>query len=207
MTTIEDFKYAKYRWAFLKNGYVKIPNAVSKEIVELYKAFIDLSWSRNLRNPESSHYLTGPIHSVGSNVMDDALLLHCKYMAEKVFDVDNLVPTYAYSREYFRGSELKVHKDRDQCQFSISLTMYRRGEGSAKIWFSEQEDMSNPKGIELNEGDALIFNGGTHYAGSKWHWRDPLEIDSLFQLFLHYVAPENIHLAEYSYPLPNYRSR
>jgi hypothetical protein len=36
---------------------------------------------------------------------------------------------------------------------------------------------------------------------------DPLEIDFLVQLFLHYVHPDTPTLADHDYPRPFYRSR
>jgi hypothetical protein len=80
------------------------------------------------------------------------------------------------------------------------------GEGNTSIWFSGSDDKSEPVSLELDEGDAIVFNGGSNYGG-KWHWRDPLEIDSMVQLFLHYVHPDSSHLAQSDYPRPFYRSQ
>lgn len=204
---IEKLKYAWYRYKFKRDGYVKIPKALSKEIIELYKGFIDLTYTREMREPETGSYLDGYMEIVHANPVDDSVLLYCKHVAEKIFGHEELVPAYSFSREYFKGSELKIHKDREACQFTLTVTMCRRGEGHAKIWFSDSEDKTNAVCEDLEEGDVLVFNGATAYEGSKWHWRDPLTLDSLFQLFLHYVAIDNSHNADFSYPKPNYRSK
>lgn len=199
-------KYAYYRWHFKKYGFVKIKNVLSPEVIELYKAWIDLSYKPGLRADDSNDYLRGQMHCLASNPLDDSILLNCKHIIEKVWGIDDMVPSYAYSREYFKGSELLVHRDREACQYSITITMCKRGKGNSYLWFSEEEDKHNAIPVDLDEGDAIIFNGGTNYRG-KWHWRDPLELDSLFQLFLHYVHPDMPDLADNSYPKPNYRSR
>ena len=201
-----DYDYESLRSDFEKNGFVKIKGALSPEIIELYKSFIDLSHFDGPRQPESGPYLRGPIESVGCNVFDNSILLYCKHIVEKIWGIDDMVPSYAYSREYYRGSELLVHRDREACQYSMTLTMCKRGQGTTYLWFSESEDKSNAIPVELEEGDAIIFNGGTNYDG-KWHWRDPLELDSLVQLFIHFVHPDSTHLADNPFPRPKYRSR
>lgn len=203
---IDDRMWASYRADFEKNGFVKLKGVLTPEIIELYKSFIDMTLFHGMRRPESSDYLAGDIEAVDCNPLDDSILLYCKHIAENLWGIDNMVPSYAYSREYRRGSELKVHRDREACQYSMTLTMCKRGAGNTFLWFSESEDKSDPIPVELEEGDAIIFNGGTNYGG-KWHWRDPLELDSLIQLFLHYVHPDNPSLADKPFPRPNYRSR
>jgi len=203
---IDDTMMASYRAEFEKNGFVKIKNVLSPEIIELYKSFIDISHLDDMRRRETGPYLGGDIQSVDGNVLDNSILLYCKHIVEKIWATDNMVPSYAYSREYFRGAELKNHRDREACQYSITITMCKRGEGTSALFFSDSDNKSNPIPVDLDEGDAIIFNGGSNYGG-KWHWRDPLEMDSLIQLFLHYVHPDASHLAERDYPRPFYRSR
>lgn len=203
---IDDSMFASYRDEFEKNGFVKIKGVLSPDMIEMYKAFIDITHLRGIRRPEFGTYLGGEIDSIDHNDLDDSILLYCKHIIEKVWGIPDMVPSYAFSREYYRGSELKLHRDREACQYSITITMCKRGEGSTPLWFSENDDKSNAIPVDLEEGDAIIFNGGSDYGG-KWHWRDPLEIDSLVQLFLHYVHPEMTHLADKDYPRAFYRSR
>lgn len=200
------FDYETLREDFKKNGFVKLKGVLSPEIIELYKSFIDITKLKGMRDEETGPYLKGMIESVPHNIFDDSILLHCKHIIEQIWGIENMVPSYAYSREYYPGSELLVHRDRGACQYSITLTMCKRGKGSTALWFSENQDKSEAVPVDLEEGDAIIFNGGTDYGG-KWHWRDPLEIDSLVQLFLHYVHPANSGLADFDFPRPNYRSR
>lgn len=203
-----DYDYESLKKDFEKNGFVKIKGVLSPEIIELYKSFIDITKlkAETFREPESGQYLTGDIERVDHNIFDDSILLYCKHIIEKIWGIEDMVPSYAYSREYYKGSELLIHRDRDACQYSITLTMAKRGQGNTFLWFSDRSDKSDPIPVDLEEGDAIIFNGGGNYGG-KWHWRDPLEVDSLVQLFVHYVHPDNAELADFPFPRPNYRSR
>lgn len=203
---IDDSMVPAYRAEFEKNGFVKLKGILSPEVIELYKAFIDMSKFKEMRIQENNTYLGGHTEMVEHNIFDDSMLLYCKHIAEKIWGIEDMVPAYAFSREYYPGSELKVHRDREACQYSLTLTMSKKGQGSTILWFSENEDKSNAIPVDLEEGDAIIFNGASEYNG-KWHWRDPLEIDSLVQLFLHYVHPDTPELADFSFPRPNYRSR
>ena len=191
---------------FEKYGFVKIKGVLTPEIIELYKSFIDITKLKDMRTPEKANNLAGNVEMVDHNIFDDSILLYCKHIIEKIWGIEDIVPAYAFSREYYPGSELLVHRDRDACQYSMTLTMCKRGSGSTILWFSDKQDKSDPIPVELEEGDGIIFNGGTNYNG-KWHWRDPLEIDALVQLFIHYVHPDRPELADFSFPRPNYRSR
>lgn len=203
---IDDTKLASLREDFEKNGFVKIEGVLTPEIIELYKSFIDISILKEMRTGEDSPYLHGKTEMAVANIFDDSILLYCKHIVEKIWGIEDMVPSYAFSREYFPGSELLVHRDRGACQYSMTLTMSKKGQGPTILWFSDNEDKSNAIPVELEEGDAIIFNGGSDYGG-KWHWRDPLEIDSLVQLFIHYVHPNNSHNADFPFPRPNFRSR
>lgn len=203
---IDDSMMAQYKAEFEKNGFVKLKGVLSPETIEIYKGFIDITHLKEMRKPEFGPYIDGPIEEVDRNFFDDSILLYCKHIIEKIWGIEDMVPSYSYSREYYRGAELKIHRDREACQYSMTLTMSKRGEGNTFLWFSENEDKSDAIPIDLDEGDAIIFNGGHEYGG-KWHWRDPLEIDSLVQLFIHYVHPDTPELADRDFPRPNYRSR
>ena len=97
---IDDTMVADYKAQFEKNGFVKIKNVLSPEIIELYKSFIDISHLIDMRKIETGTYLAGNIQSVAENVLDSSILLYCKHIIEKIWEIDDLVPSYAYSREY-----------------------------------------------------------------------------------------------------------
>ena len=82
---IDDTMMASYQAEFKKNGFVKIKNVLSPEIIELYKSFIDISHLIDMRNIETGTYLVGNIQSVSDNVLDSSILLYCKHIVEKIY--------------------------------------------------------------------------------------------------------------------------
>jgi len=85
-----------------------------------------------------------------------------------------LNPTYSYSRVYVRGADLKRHKDRDECEISVTVMVGSSGE-EWPIYIDGHK-------VDLTPGDAAI------YLGPKlMHWRNEFEGDWHAQMFLHYV--------------------
>ena len=199
------FKLWWQRKQLRKHGYVLVRNFLSPELIELYKGLIDLSYGSNLRDPERASVLIGNIDKILKNTLDDTVLLYKKDHVEKLFGVP-MIPSYIFTREYFKGSELLIHKDRDECQFSVSITLCKRGQGKSVLVFCDDEFGTNPIEIEMQEGDAIVFNGGSAYNG-RYHYRPKIELDSLVQTFLHYVGYENAHNAQSTFPMPNYRTK
>ena len=83
-------------------------------------------------------------------------------------------PTYAFIREYQHGEALPPHKDRAECEISISC----------HLWGDEPWDLSvNGQNYLLHPGDAVLYYGcvqehsrkpyhGQHYVSMFLHWVD-----------------------------------
>jgi alkylated DNA repair dioxygenase AlkB len=90
-----------------------------------------------------------------------------------------LSPTYSYLRVYKNGDVLHKHTDREDCEYSVSLTLKR--EPSDEIWpLYLQTDKTYA--VSLEEGDGLIYKGIENP-----HWRKSFKGERLAQVFLHYV--------------------
>lgn len=178
-----------------------------ESVLNLYEHFWDLGVFQDHLMAESGQYDYQPKDAKAStspetycmkhNIMDDALLLMCRSKVEKELE-ENLIPSYSWSRQYTRGTELKKHRDRKACEISVSIPMYAECEESP-IYFSETEDGINSERVDLNVGDAVIFTGA-HEDDGLWHWREPLDGDRLITLFLHYVR--DVKNAQFDYPRP-----
>ena len=103
------------------------------------------------------------------NVME-TLLMKVLPLMQKETKLE-LIPTYAYTRVYEKGSKLKKHKDRPSCE--ISSTLHLGG--------NQWDIFIENKKINLNIGDMLIYSGC-----DLEHWREPFEGDLCSQVFLHY---------------------
>jgi len=94
-----------------------------------------------------------------------------------------LLPTYTYSRLYGVGDELVNHRDRPSCEMSATLALgIPEGESINPIYFSKNEDKSDPVEVLLEPGDLCLYRGCDLY-----HWRPPFTQKWYLQAFLHYV--------------------
>ena len=186
-----------------EHGYVLIKNFMAPDMIELCKSFLDLSVASGLRKPETNPYLTGDIEQILPNIFVDSILLAYKNRIESLFDVE-MIPSYIFLREYLKGSELLIHRDRPQCEFSATILIDKQGEGNTSLFFCDDEEGTNSVGVDMEEGDAIIFSGASAFDG-KWHYRPKLEQKSIVTAFLHYVSPENE--PNNIFPRPFYRSR
>jgi PKHD-type hydroxylase len=91
-------------------------------------------------------------------------------------------PTYSYCRIYRKNSELLRHKDRESCEYSLTLNLSQSHEWP--IYMGED-------GVILQKGDACMYQGC-----EIEHHRKPFEGDEYIQVFLHYVdadGPNTTH--------------
>lgn len=91
---------------------------------------------------------------------------------------EKVLASYCYARVYFKGQDLKKHKDRDCCE--LSLTIHLKGDQPWDFWITtpDGKDVS----VVLDPGDAIIYHGC-----DAAHWRNTYYGDSYTQVFLHYV--------------------
>lgn len=90
---------------------------------------------------------------------------------------ESVLPTYTYSRQYLEGSVLKGHRDRPECE--VSLTVNLCGD-EWPIWINGP--LGDTYYVTLEPGDAML------YLGIKGlHGRDEFQGKSCTQLFMHYV--------------------
>jgi len=95
----------------------------------------------------------------------------------------NLVPQYTYARIYKNGSDLKIHTDRPECQYSTTLCLGGEYDKQWPIWIKDYDGNMNE--VSLDQGDMLVYSGC-----ELEHWRDKFEGDAQYQLFMHYVDAE-----------------
>ena len=95
----------------------------------------------------------------------------------------NLIPQYTYARIYKNGSELKIHTDRPECQYSVTLSLGGEYEKPWPIWIKDYA--GNVNEIPLDVGDMVGYHGT-----ELEHWREKFEGNTQYQLFMHYVDSE-----------------
>jgi Rps23 Pro-64 3,4-dihydroxylase Tpa1-like proline 4-hydroxylase len=157
-----------------EHNYIYIPNFISPERAnELSKNFINFCKKQNLAGDgqaENSHS--------AYNYIDFLELLCEKTVEVGVFLGETVLPTYSYARVYKEGSTLARHRDREECE--ISITLHLSGDTGWPIYIQKPdgEEIS----LDLNTGDAMLYRGDV-----ADHWRDKFEGKEYVQVFLHYV--------------------
>ena len=95
----------------------------------------------------------------------------------------NLIPQYTYARIYKNGSQLKIHTDRPECQYSVTLSLGGDYKKPWPIWIKDYAGNMNE--VPLDEGDMVVYHGT-----ELEHWRERFEGNMQYQLFMHYVDSE-----------------
>jgi len=156
------------------------------------KGFIPPFFSTYLRN-----YFTLRVQNDSSLSGDpQAPNSHCVYgdpafemvMAMSTEDIGSivgkkLIPQYTYARIYKNGSDLKIHSDRPECQYSVTLSLGGEYEKPWPIWIKDYAGKSHE--VPLDVGDCVVYHGT-----ELEHWRDKFEGNAQYQLFMHYVDAE-----------------
>ncbi len=98
-----------------------------------------------------------------------------------------LKPSYVYLASYLSGAELRKHKDREQCEFSITFCLD----------FSPEPDLATPWPIKLDTTVGTVtayqaLGDGLAYRGTRLpHYRSVLpEGQTSMSIFFHYVAAD-----------------
>jgi alkylated DNA repair dioxygenase AlkB len=91
----------------------------------------------------------------------------------------DLVPTYCYSRIYYKGAQMAPHIDRSSCEYSATLTI-SIDQVAWEIYFKDTTD--NKVALQLDPGDICVYKGTELY-----HWRENYQNERQCQVFLHYA--------------------
>jgi hypothetical protein len=104
---------------FNKDKYVELPGLLDKgnckELTDILKDLVSKGLTTQDKQCPKSEAIYGNI--TFDSVLKD-LLPHIEIYSGK-----KLYPTYSYARLYKPGEELKIHKDRESCEISVTLTL------------------------------------------------------------------------------------
>ena len=156
---------------FYKKGYSIIRGLISKEEA--------LEMSNHLKNRNDGDLNDDQITGTPSFYADELMQKTQLKLLPKLEEHSGLelYKTYTYARIYKKGDILRIHKDREACEISITLDL---GGDPWDIWILDRDE--NPIKVKLNPGDALLYRGR-----EIWHWRGKFEGNEHSQVFMHYV--------------------
>lgn len=184
---------------FHASGWVKLENFISKEMASLMYHHAKLSVNRLAyiedQFPEKNNneyygmfgdgQIPGDFCRYGDPIFD-ALVDVSLEKVQEVAEVP-LVSNYSYYRLYTTGAELKRHKDRPSCEYSVTVCLgYDTSNVDQNIYPNYDWPMFvDSNGIELpvhmKPGDAIVYRGC-----DVDHWREPFWGQNHAQVFLHY---------------------
>jgi hypothetical protein len=109
-----------------------------------------------------------------------------------------LWPTYSFFRIYDKGSDLKIHKDRESCEYTVALCLGadpinqpyeifvgEEDENSDYKYYNRKEEV---KRCRIEHKFPMIPNNAVIFKGmEKIHWREMCTHDHFITVFLHYV--------------------
>lgn len=162
-----------------ENGYLVIKNFLSKDFCKFIQVYFKirqdtLDYTIDSQCPKSKSFYADP-------VIETILLTSCKKLSE-ITEID-LIPQYSYARVYGQGDELKIHRDRPECEFSATLCLGTPSQQpKSAIYMSKYNDESTGAELVLEEGDLCFYRGTEMY-----HWRKPIDQTWLLQAFIHYT--------------------
>ena len=117
-------------------------------------------------------------HIYGDIVFDN-LLLDIKSVVEKITN-KKLIEQYSYLRLYSPGDVMYKHKDRNSCEYSVSLCIDSNLITLYPLMVEDKNKQINA--VCLEPGSAVV------YAGTELvHWRDMFLGKYLAQVFLHTI--------------------
>lgn len=154
--------------------------------------FIDINHARSLFNAYKScekiqdwddDQIPDSSHSI-ANFREFVELLCAKNMEVANLVGEMVLPTYTYARIYRNGNVLKRHKDRPECE--ISLSVHLQGDKEWPIYMEKPN--GEAVGVTLKPGDAVLYLGC-----DTPHWRNAYDGEEYGQVFLHYVLSNGIY--------------
>lgn len=155
-------------------GALHVKDAMGKELLHFLTHIL---LRESVANPRHDDQVPDCLTIMGHEIVFDTVLEKLWPVVEVVTGMD-LIPTYSYARLYQNGNVLEKHKDREECEISVTIQLGRSHHYSWPIWM-------DGKRYDLAEGDAIIYKGC-----ELTHWRDAcVGPDNYYsgQLFLHFV--------------------
>jgi len=175
-----------------------IKEFLPKQILNLAYSYSVVKYS-NTKNFDIDNQTNSLIGEYGDFFMETLMDMSASVVEKNV--EKKLWPTYSYFRIYDRGSDLKIHKDRESCEYTVALCLGADPVDQPYEIFLGEEDETSDYKYYNKEGEykryridykfpmlpnnAIIFKGM-----DKIHWREICNHDHFMTVFLHYVDQE-----------------
>lgn len=157
-----------------ETGYLYLQDFVDKDSCRLMAESVKTEVASGRGRKDKQCPLSISFYGVFDQAQQELLPVFEKLSGKKLLDVNN------YTRFYVPGEILEKHTDREDCEYSITLTLGFEGEP----WpFYIEDSSGKEKEIFMSVGDAILYKGH-----QRPHWRKKyIEGKWQVQSFFHYV--------------------
>ena len=150
-------------------------NMVSQEMCEFLTHCLLRRY--DLIGPRGDEMVPGAMAVLSHDIILDTYLEKLWVDVESVVR-EELLPTYSYARLYNNGDILHKHTDRDACEISVTIQLYKSHDYSWPIYIGDKK-------YNINVGDGIIYKGC-----EIEHWRETCNGPQNYysgQAFFHFV--------------------
>lgn len=169
------------RRSYDEDRYVHLAGMLSQDVLDVVVPYAHILGATGRMKPDPA--VGQSVSRYGSPGFDS--LLVGLLGAVSAIAGATLVPSYSFARTYFKGDELKRHRDRSACEHSVTVHLDSSG-GKWPVCFERTDNQA--ASLELRPGDALMYRGI-----ELPHWREPCPMDWYLQVFLHWVERDGSH--------------
>ena len=178
--------------SYEENGFIVKKNVLHEQTIHLlklqFKMFEECTYIHHKIDYSNKDYFqdkqVNNSFSWFSNFCFESLLLILQKDYETILN-KKLFPCYSYARTMYRGANMKPHKDKPSCQYSVTICIDEDLNNPYPIFIEDYAGKTHS--VHLKSGDALFYNGT-----ELNHWREEYQGKEQMQVMLHYVDAEGI---------------
>ena len=166
--------------SFLRDGFVEIPGAVSKDLCQILTDYCLLKTKTHSNITKFGEI--PDVHRTYCDPLMEVMLERLRPQIEQYTGLE-LWPSMSFYYTYKNKNKLIRHKDRESGEIAVSISV---GSSPSNTTWPLYLDINNkPLASQLHRGDMLIFKGK-----DIDHWREPLEGEWLISMVLFYVIKD-----------------
>ena len=106
-----------------------------------------------------------------NNILSETLAVYLTPIFQQLTG-KNLAPTYTYIRKYYRGQVLDRHRDRESCQYSVTVPINKQAADWLFYGVDAHDQHPTLREIKCDLGGAIFYMGER-----LSHWRKELQSD------------------------------
>ena len=157
------------------DGFVFIKHLIPEDVAHFLSYYTCKEASENrlkrgIGSPSAEH--TNTLNMTGNAIMPWIMHSVLRSKIENIVGKD-LIPTYPYIRTYLKGADMLEHKDRPECQYSVTVNL---GQSDPYPLFIDGWR------LHMEPGDGVVYKGC-----EMRHYREKFTGYWYTQMFIHYI--------------------